>query len=546
MPKNKSPIFLIIFVLGAVFAFNACDGALKSTSRLNGIKAKTEGEQLTIAMVDELIEKNTKKNGPGPDFTSDLTENMQFKETPMGAYLQNWLPGMAPAEQVTLATSKIIQGIGENPVCLKACTPTFLEEFKNNKQEIDARLNEVAQMMAVNELRNQKQYTVFYHAFPNEFRLYQDVLRALKTFEFLTKLSTTYPFRDFPFNDEVSSLDTFLQGWWAAYLAYAEEQGESPFPDFKGDRRHPAASVGLTFWPDSIPYAQKNIFSANVNFLGNNFLPMNSSIFYFMNSTSATGLDVEKNNFIKRSLTPYLLGSNGELDEDRFKKVADDLKNIFERYMMKSAGQVAQIFVKNSSVPEVAFMSWNGGEPIWLSKTTGNVIMREKRGNKVFMPTNVFWPTTPEQVAEYELFNVVDFMDLFINNSALLTQKFPVTNDPRAKNTVDIFFGQADQNTLKIDDFITQDYAQARIFPAPKVFTDEEVTGVKIFTRNPIKPEDEERYYQEIFEVVRDVISNFLANAKSAADFKEGTYKLKSAFIDAQENSETPSALMRR
>lgn len=536
MRAIKSFIFIYIAMFSALFFIAACREIPQEVAQKDGLFAQgSNGPGLTIAEVDKIMEaKNGATKGPSFDKPIQmLGENENFSRTPMGAYLNNWLPEMSDSEKISVATSRILNSFAVSRLCTVSCSPAFKKALKENKKQIQTRLEEVTINIAENEIRNNKRFTVFYHAFPNGFRLYQDVLRALKSFEFLTPLTTTYPFRDFAFKDARTSLPQFLEGWWQAYLDHAKKEGVPPFPH--SEYEHKGASVGLTFFPDSISYAMQHVLATNVNFLGNNLIPLNSSVWFFLNSTSATGLDIA-NELIEYTLTPYLLGNDGTLDKAKLKKTMAALAKIFDRAMVNSAGQVAQIFVENRAAPDVAYPAWNGGEPLWLSKNTGTVIMAERKGIKSFKPTNVFWPTTPEQKDDYKLFNIDYFMDLFINDPVGLRQIFPAKAHAKSQGTLQRLFDNPKENKERLEIFITQDYAQARVLPNPKYFTDQNVTGVKIYTLNPVSAKAEELYNQEIFALVRDIIGDFLANAKDAKDFKEGTFKLKSAFIDAQEN----------
>lgn len=86
----------------------------------------------------------------------------------------------------------------------------------------------------------------------------------------------------------------------------------------------------------------------------------------------------------------------------------------------------------------------------------------------------------------------------------------------------------------KIQSFIIKDYMQARILPSPHYFTDEDLVGVKLFTFNPVEEKDLDIYKQQIFDLIRSIISDFLANAQSVQDFKPGSFPLKDAFLKAK------------
>lgn len=536
MKNNKTILLFSTTLIALAMILTGCGGrespALKNAAADILAQDADSTGKLTIARVDELMNSAQNMATSGPSFDASveaLETNATFKKTPMGAYLENWLPGLSNVEQIDEASSKIINYLVKTDTCSGGCTPEFLKEVADNKEGVVSRLQEVSKGIAENEIRNHEKFTMFYWAFANEMRLYQDVLRVVKSFEYLTKLNTTYPFRDFAFKDARVTLEDFLKDWWQEYLDHTKKENLSPFPT----EGQPALGqhVGLTLFPDSISYAQQHVFSTNVNFLGNNLSPKNSSVFYFLNSTSATASHAElAQTLMQITLAPYIRDEKGEFDQAKFDKIVANLKEIFDRAMSKSGGQTAQILVDNSAAPEVSYMAWNGGEPMWISKNDQKVIMaKDSDGKTTFMPPNVFWPTTEEQKAEYQLSNVVDFMNLYINDPQKLTEIFTVTRK-RLVNLSGHMLGLSPDN-LRSRIYATQDYLQARILPNPKYFTDENMTGVKIFTVRPVDQSAEESYNTDIFNVIRDIFADFLATAKES-DFKDGNYKLKSAFLE--------------
>lgn len=486
--------------------------------------------QLTIAQVDDLMSLGEKPISGGPDLTSsnaDIDNDALFSSTPTGSYLTQLIPNSISSQKVEEAAVKLVDRMVSTRSALSAKKPALKSRF-----------SEVTKEVVNNEMQNRDGFMVYYHGFPNDFRLFQDVLRSLKSFEYLDKLNTTYPFRDFAFNDPRIELDSFLKDWWSEYLAFAKEKKVSPFP-VSGEEA-PGKSVGLTFYPDAIPYAQSYLLSTNVSFLGNTLSRLNSTVFLFLNSTSATGLDIV-NWLIEKTLTPYLKSSDGQLDRAKFDRVLSELKEIFNRHLAQSGGQVAQIFVKKDIAPKVSFMAWNGGEPIWFStKTSRAIYATNDTGKELFKPPNVFWPTTAEQIEDYALPNPVHLMNLYVENLNQLVEAFPVRKQVILQEGAELLGDKPDD--ARTQEFVTRDIMQARLLPNPQYFTDESVTGAKIFTLNPVNDDAIATYEKEIFEVVRGVISDFLANAKTASDFKEGDYLLKSAFSATKKAPEVEEA----
>ena len=321
-----------------------------------------------------------------------------------------------------------------------------------------------------------------------------------------------------------------MKSWWDEYLKYAQAKKVSPFP-IEGEVAQ-ARGIGLTFFPDSIDYARNYLLSDNVSFYGNNLNLANNTIFYFLNSTSAVKLDIV-DPLIKGLLAPYLKTNDGQFDQNKFDRVLGELKDIFQYYMVSAGGQLAQILVRKGIAPEVSFLSWNGGEPIWISKLTNHVVYAiNKSGESSFMPPHIFWPTTDNQISDYFRPNIVQIMDTFITEPKTLLSQFPLAPTGIYPSAKKILGGNAKQNL--VNEFAARDLLQARLLPNPKYFTDETMTGVRILTQNEVSPDKLAAYNEAIFQEIRGVISDFLANAKSASDFKEGDYMLKNAFLSVE------------
>lgn len=528
---------LLIFFIGCGPEFENNQFFAVASQQLNAQPAKSKAKALTIAEVDDLMEENKNLDANGPDFQSEIAsieEFPLFESTPTGSYIDALIPNETKAEKIKKAAEKLVSHIAASPVCKKSCSPEFKQASPSKKKLLQSRLAEITKEIVLNEIRNQGNFISYYHGFPNDFRLYQDVLRSVKSFEHLNRLTNTYPFRDFAFNDKRVLLHNFLKNWWQEYLDYAQSKNMPPFPTKDIDA--PGQSIGLTFYPDSITYAQNYLLSTNVNFLGNNLSPLNSSVFFLLNSTSATGLDIV-DWLIEKTLTPYLKNSDGSFNKAKFDEILSQLKSIFNRYMAKSGGQLVQILVKNQIAPKVSFMAWNGGEPIWSSKQTKRAIFAtDEDGNEVFKPSNVFWPTTAEQINDYVLPNIVSLMTLFVDYPKYLANFFPVRQ--RIKLLAGASFIQKHPKDEKTAIFVSRDIMQARLLPNPEYFSDESITGAKIYTVYPIDENHQAAYEQEIFDTIRDVFTDFLANTDSLDDFKDGDYRLKSAFESLNKTEE--------
>jgi len=345
-------------------------------------------------------------------------------------------------------------------------------------------------------------------------------LRALKSFEYLETLSTTYPLRDFAFTDDRVNLEKFLQNWRDEYLKVIEEKGSSP---------------QTTIFPDSIDYARNYLLATNVNFFGNTLSPVNNTAFFFLNSAGASDLTHLIDTLIVKILSPYIKNSQGQFDQNRFDQVLKDLKEVFTRYMANSGGQLAQIFIKKNVVNDTAFLAWNGGVPVWLSKDDNELIFQTNTQGRV-LPVLVFWPNTQEQIDTFIRPGLVEIMNLFVGEPASLASTFsPIVRNILYKESRKLL---EEPSISAAKQFIARDSLQARILPKPEYFTNQNITGVKMYTLNKIEPSEEKIYYDEIFQIIRNVIGDFLANATSEKDFKEGDYLLKKAFIATQKGEE--------
>jgi hypothetical protein len=480
-----------------------------------------------ITELEQLMNKNGQKEGP--DFSSNIAsidENMAYNKTPMGAYLNNWFPQQKATVQIEKAMDQIYHYITKGNLCKKSCSDSFKKTMVVDKDKYLKRLREIAEKAVENEIRNEK-FIAFYNGFANEFRLYQDVLKAVKSFEFLNKFKNNYFFRDFAFDDKNTNLQTFLEGWWPAYLEHAKNEGESPFPKREGEV--PANSVGLRYFPDSISYAQMYLLSTNVNLLSNTIIPLNSSIFFLVNSSSATGKEKVVDSLIEGMLKPYLAKENGEIDQAKFQKVLANLKDVFQAHMGKSGGQLAQIFVDKSITSKVSYMAWNGGQPFWVLSSTGQVEeAKNPEGKTMFRPVPILYPEEGLS-GDRQLFRVNSFMHLFVDDPLKLANKFPALRAIMLRTAAEMLGVTAKSDRAKV--FAVQDVSQARLLPIPKYFSNEALTGVKLFTMNEVSPEDVSRYEQDIYEIVRNIMADFLAKATSDADFKKGAFPLKEAFM---------------
>lgn len=484
---------------------------------------------LTIEQVDAAMNAAPPPT-KGPNFDKNigsLDGNPTYTSTPMGAYLNNWFPNLTTyTEQINTAARQVLNRIGNGKRCKTDCSDEFKLKFKNDKPNLLKRFQDITREIAENEIRNTQDFNIFYHGFPSDLRLYHDVLRIVKSFEFLSFLTTTYPFRDFSFTDKHVELSNFLRGWWPAYVAYAKKQGVSPYPSTT--HPSPGAAVGLTFYPDSIPYGMDYLLSTNVNFFSNNLSPLNNTPFFFLGSASATG-SKKFDSLYERTLSPYVK------DKDKLDKAIAKLKAIFNQTMDKSGGQLAQIFVKKDTSPKVSFIAWNGGEPMWLNKTGANKgeIAMQKHFGFSFHPINLFYPKNAFERSQFEILNVVEFMNLFTTNAVGLVKLFPAMHQKRLDKAA-IYTG-ASTHSLRTKIYFAQDVSQARVLPNPQYFTDENVAGVKIYTVNDIKKSEIDKYNKALFELIHELMEEFLTSVHQEKDFKPGKFKLKQLFID--ENS---------
>jgi hypothetical protein len=328
-----------------------------------------------------------------------------------------------------------------------------------------------------------------------------------------------------------------LQNWWPEYLKFVKEKNEPPeatqgFPQ-KG------AIVGLTYFPDSIPFARDHIVATNVNLLGNTLSPVNSTNFFFLNSTGATQLNII-DNLLKNLLDSYVKNDKGQFDEDRFNRILKQLKNVYSEYVAESGGQLAQIFIKKDIAPEVAYLSWNGGEPYWFKPASNNseevsdtLVYKTKLGEhaKPF-PPNIFWLDQEQKNQGYFQPNIVDVMNDFVMSPKKFDAYFPVFSRRKVAWSKEIILG--DSNKEHIYQFMSRDMQQARLLPNPQYFTDENITGVRIFTFQELSDDKLIGYDGALYQIIRSVFDDFLANAKSEKDFKEGNYELKNMFINGQ------------
>lgn len=492
--------------------------------------------KLSIVSVDSLMARNFSANSRGPvfdHFSSDINDNVLFESTPTGSYIARFVTGEDNSQKIEAASSKLLSAIGNNRYCEKTCISSFRDTLKTNKDKLVSELARFTTAIIQNEMRNSDEFITLYHGFPNEFRLYQDVLRTLKSFEYLKPIQSTFPLRDISFTDNRVAIDNFLKDWWSEYLKYTADNLASPFPEI--GKEAAGKSVGLTYYPDSIGYARKYLLSTNINFFGNALSGANNSVLYFLNSASATKLDIV-DPLIKSLLMPYVKTLDGQFDQSKFDRILAELKDIFNYYMASSGGQLAQIFIKKDIAPQVSFLAWNGGEPIWFSDKTNHVVYAtNKDGNPIFRPPHIFWPMTEEHKKDYHRPDISMVLDVFISNPKSLLSYFPVIKPLIFSNAQKLLGDEASKE--HIEEFVARDIQQARLLPNPKYFTDQNVTGVKIFTQNEVSPDKIAAYNEAIFQLIRGVITDFLASAQSANDFKEGEYSLKKAFLERQNGS---------
>lgn len=529
---NKFSLFIV--AIPFLLTFAACGDGFSSTEiqekrdivgtldRVDKIKST----KLTIADVDDLMDNEVKEK-PAVDFSSpiEVIDDKELAQTPTGSSLKDLAPGDNTFEdKVSIATKKVVATIAQSLTCERACSPEVKDTLKSDRETVEKNLSRITTEVVKNELRNRVNFTGYLNGFANEFRLYQDVLRVVKSFEYLTKLTNTYPLRDFAFTNKNVWLTNFLKNWWAEYSKHVKEQNLTPFP-VEG-RIAKGQSVGLTVFPDSIIYAKQHLLSTNMSFFGNNLSLLNNSIYYLITSSAATKTDIDW--LFESLLAPYMMGEDGKINQERFNSAMTALKSVYEHHLANSGGQLAQIFVKDDVAPLISYMAWNGGEPIWLSKKTGRAIFAVKNGKEQFMPPNVFWPETADEKEDYVLPKINSLVNDFVFAPAKLASIFPV-NKPSILAAAADFIGDT-PTSKKTAEFVTRDVMQARLLPHPMFFTDESTTGVEFFTFNEVSPESIAQYEKDVFDIVRGVFSDFLANVKSESEFKEGNFLLKSAF----------------
>ncbi len=532
-------IFRLILLISAILLANSCseieeNNQDKITKPLNPDSIPEAKKVLTIEQVEKMMEEASLAAEPGPNFdkaVANLDYNSGFERTPTGAYLSQLVANSDRPDRIREGSKQVAAFLYKSKECKTGCSKSFKNDWKNNRNNIEKRLEDVSRDFIVNELININDYIVFYHAFPNDFRLYQDVLRVIKSFEQLNNLNTTYPFRELAYNDSHLSIENFLKGWWDAYLEHVKKNNVSPFPSKSKSFKAPGKSVGLTFYPDSITYAQTYLLSANLSFLGNTMSAMNSTVFFFLNSSSATGLNIV-DWLIEKSLTPYLLKNDGSLDQPKLEKTITELKNIFSKSLASSGGQVAQIFIKKSVAPELAFLAFNGGEPVWFSKTTNKSVFKENKYKPDnTMPLNIFWPIKDDDKRDLYLPNIVDIFDRYTGQYNDLLEVFPY-NKGRARQLASTITGTNDPAKKDTKLFVASDLAQARLLASPKYFTNPSLTGVKIVSFKATPPQELADYNRDIYDLIRGIMSDFLSRASKEKDFKAGEYPLKNVFIN--------------
>lgn len=521
MLKNVFIVENYLLILFLLFLLFSCDDKDRDFA-FSTIDDKSSEAKIDILYIDKLF--NQAKNIEGPKLYNDDMKNISsiLGSTPSGAYIASFNPKSEYTDKIKEATARVLQYIAKNPSCKKRCSDFFNNDIRyNNGKQLLATLQEVTRLSINNELANMENYQPFYHGFGNEFRLYQDVLRIVKSFEYLKKLEHTYPLRDFAFNDNNINLSTFLAKWWGEYIGFVKQEGK----DTQG------SVIGLSYFPDSITFARNYLLSANVNLLGNTLSPTNSTIFFYLNSTGASQLNII-DNLLKNLIDKYVINNSGTNDEEKLDRIIKQMKDTFSLYMADSGGQLAQIFIKKDIIPEVSFLSWNGGEPMWFKQSNNDkypqLIFKVGLHNKAF-PPHIFSLDDKQKNEGYYLPNIAQVMKKFIFNPQQFDQYFPIFSRKKlawAKEITD------DDNQEKNYQFLSRDMMQARILPNPKYFTDENFTGVRIFTQNEVSSSSINRYNDELYQIIRSMFADFLANAKSQDNFKNGNYKLKELFIN--------------
>lgn len=513
-------------------AINLSDSLREKAQRKIEKLRSIKDDKLSISYVDFLMQEGAEQKDKGPKLhnsNQSIYNSALFNKTPTGSYISSITHhGNNTSFNIKEASLKLMRVIFASGECRQRCSEEFLEDFEDKNKPVFKKLYKTTKAVIANEIANNSDYLTLYYGFSNKWRMYQDVLRVVKSFEYLELLDSTFPFRDFAFTDKNVSIDSFLKGWWDKYLEHSKEKGVSPFP--KEGEKAEASMVGLTFFPDSITYARDYILSTNVNFFGNMLSPVNNTPFFFLNDTAASPeVVIIIDSLIKKLLQTYIKAEDGGCDVGKFDLVLQDIKNAFDKYMAKSGGQLAQIFIKKEIAQKTAYLAWNGGEPKWLSRATGKLIYIQK--NNKNRPPNVFWPTTEEQINDYVMPNIVQVMDDYISQPKKLVEVLGVPFSIKKRIRAEKFV-PADE----ADEFVTRDMLQARLLPEPEYFTDQAYTGVRLFTSHDVAPAEVTAYNEELFQIIHKVMSEFLARAKSEDDFKEGEYPLKRAFLEMKKN----------
>ncbi len=414
------------------------------------------------------------------DFSKDPAS---FYKTQTGIYLKTFYDSENPEKALEQFANDMLGTILKKIENLKKNDPTYneadgiYEELKHHYDRVYLELLALLRRCISKEMENQKNYYVFYHAHMPELRLYYDMLRAFSSYLAISNVSNN-PFRASSALLKYKNIPEFLKLYEAELKAYAKTQHlEFVSKDTQN------STFGFGFGPDHITWAKIHLLSANLTLGGNRLKLGENTLYYFLNAFSHMSLD--KIDFLLKTLLESFV------EPQEVEKKLKRYKDLFQKYLSESQGNLVQIFIKKDKVERLAFPSWPFGIPIYIERKSKRVAVNS---------LNAGWPA-PYIASHPRSLRLVSSSD-YMKEFTIAPEKFIENYAFRAlkgrKNVID--------------------FAQVRLIMDPASFVDSSTVKTVCYTRNRISPAMLDKYYKGLDEFVREDMSSFVKKTNLGDD----------------------------
>lgn len=447
---------------------------------------------VTVAYLDMLKElkmkfaAKQKKDKPAVSNLNEIADKIYA--TPTGAYLRYRYPNADLEKSVELAVRTLLQNVKNDQFRKnKIASDTIISALNTDFEAVVKEVTALSRDILIHSVDDEAYHTL-YHGHGNSLRLYVDMLREIKSSETIMDLTDSNPLRDKSAVNSVRTVDTVLSQYKDEAQKFADQNHLTLFDEKR--------TLGVGFAPDKIDFIRDNIISANVNLFGNSNLLAECTLFYFIDSFNIS----DPNEALVLNLVRRI--SDPSISEEALKEKAKRYKEVYEKYMSGSGGNLMEIKVKKGkfgenedslSIDDIAFPSWMKGLPVWLNKDNDKLATKSTNYN----PVAVLDATHPNYTRPL----MSEYLNLMARNPEAFIEKYSnFSNNKKVKKNQKI---------------TSLDRAQARLVVDPITFNDGENVKIKQYTRFPVAAEKEQQYQQALKKLMREDIQEYLELIKA-------------------------------